>query len=480
MNGVAADFRPVSRFLWRVLSVPLFFKIMGIGVLVAAIFGGATLLQIGGSISRTLYQVLEEKTRSTARSLVASLERPMSTGDVFTVNQKIRRTVQTFPDVRYIIVQDARGTVVAHTFERGVPAALVRPSGDPVPSQEQFQVFDVRDGLIFDVTSPILKGHAGTLQLGISDQMITRELSSVTRSVLWSLGLCVLIGAGLALLLTYILTQPIRNLVQVANRIRRGDFQARADVFSADEIGRLAAAFNQMTESLQRYRREVEEKERVRLFLIEKIVHAQEEERKVISRELHDQLGQSLLALLLAVQAVCKENTVPEAACLDIEERIRHLIDEVRQLAWGMRPSILDDYGLDSALARYVEEMSEHSDLQIDYQYSGPSDTGRLPANIEVTLYRISQEAITNVVHHAHATRASAVVLQHCDEVTLLVEDNGRGFDTNSVLRKSESSLGLTGMTERVALLGGKCVVESAPNQGTTIRITIPLKEHGE
>ncbi len=122
MKRVAVDFRPVSRFFWRVLSVPLFFKIMGIGVLVAAIFGGATLLQIGGSISRTLHQVLEERTRSTARSLVASLERPMSTGDVFTVNQKIRRTVRTFPDVRYIVVQDAQGTVVAHTFERGVPA----------------------------------------------------------------------------------------------------------------------------------------------------------------------------------------------------------------------------------------------------------------------------------------------------------------------------------------------------------------------
>ena len=263
----------------------------------------------------------------------------------------------------------------------------------------------------------------------------------------------------------------------MANRIGAGDFDTRARDFSEDEIGRLAVAFNRMAEGLQGYRKEVQEKERVRVSLIEKIVRTQEEERKIISRELHDQLGQSLLALLLAVQSMCKDSRVPDESSLDIENRIRELIDEVGRLAWGMRPSILDDYGLDSALARYVEEVSSHSNVAIDYQYNCSGGPKRLPGQIEVTLYRIAQEAITNIVRHSLATRASAVLLQRRGEVTLLVEDNGCGFDIASKQTNNDTCLGLTGMRERAALLGGSCAVESVSEQGTTVRVTIPLSE---
>jgi len=465
------------RPLWWVLSIPLFFKIMGIGLVVAAVYGGVILLEIRGTISRSLYQMLEERTRSTARSLVATLERPMSTGDLFSVDQKLQRTRQMFPDVRYIIVRDGKGKIVSHTFERAMPRDLVHPAPQPADSEERFQVFAVQEGLVFDVTCPILDGHAGMLELGVTDQTIVQELAAVTRSVLWSLTLCAMIGFGLALLLTHVLTRPIHYLVEAANRVREGDFRTRSEIFSADEIGRLAVAFNQMAEGLQRYRQEVQEKERTHLSLIQKIVHAQEEERKSLSRELHDQLGQSLLALLLAVQSLWKEQRIPKALREDIESRIQQLIAEVGWLAWGMRPPILDDYGLDFPLARHVQEVSSHSDFPIDYQYGCPAGLGRLPSQIEVTLYRIAQEAITNILRHAHATRASAVVLQGRDEVTLLVEDNGCGFDLKSLENRSDSCLGLTGMQERAALLGGTCDVESVPRQGTTIRVRIPLAE---
>ena len=467
--------KPASRFVWWVLSIPLFFKIMGIGLVVAAVFGSITLLQLHGSISHALHQMLEEQTRSIASSLVVSLERPMSTGDLLAVNQRLQRVRLMFPDVRYIIVRNARGRVVSHTFEHTIPHDLDYPPEQLGDSEMDLDVFTSTEGLVFNVTHPILNGHAGTLQLGVTDQMVTQELMVVIRSVLWGLGLCATIGAGLALLLTHILTRPIHHLVHTANRIRKGDFETRSEVFSADEIGRLAVAFNQMTEGLHRYRLQVQEKEKTRLSLIEKIVQTQEEERRSISRELHDQLGQSLLALLLVVQPLSKENVVPEHVYRDIEIRIQLLIEEVRRLAWGMRPSILDDYGLDFALARYIEEVSEHFGLPVDYQYTCSPGLERLPSRNEVTLYRIAQEAITNVLRHANATRASAIVLQQRNEVTLLVEDDGCGFDIESKQKNSEDCLGLTGMNERVALLGGTCAVESTPGQGTTVRVRIPL-----
>ena len=482
MRPVSLVRKSIGRLLWWVASIPLFFKIMGIGLLVGAVFGGITLWQIHGSVSHTLHKALQERTRSLAYTLTDSLQRPMTTGDAFSVDERLQRTRQMFSDVRYIIARDAKGGIVSHTFEKDVPEDLLRPphalppvTGEAV-GKDRFRVLDAGDELVFEVTCLILDGRAGSLQLGVTDQMVTRELTSIRHGVWWTLALCALIGAGLAVLLTHILTRPIYHLVGAANRVRGGDFHARSEVFSADEIGRLAVAFNQMAESLQDYRQAVQEKERSRQSLMERIVYAQEEERRSISRELHDQLGQSLLALMLKTQSVCKEYQTPQSVCDDIEIRIRQLIEEVRRLAWGMRPSILDDYGLDSALARHVAEVSEHSGLPIDYQYSCSPGLGRLPGRIEVTLYRIAQEALANIVRHARATRTSAIVLRRSDEVILLVEDNGRGFHGNSVQQDGAGCLGLTGMKERAALLGGTCAVESVPEQGTTIRVRIPLE----
>ena len=142
-----------------------------------------------------------------------------------------------------------------------------------------------------------------------------------------------------------------------------------------------------------------------------------------------------------------------------------------------MRPSILDDYGLDSALARQVEETSRHFGLKIDYQYTCLPDLERLPSQIEVSLYRVAQEALRNVVRHARATQCSVVVLRRRDEVTLLIEDDGHGFNVAAVEKIGNACLGLTGMKERVALLNGSCAIESTPGQGSIIRVRIPLNE---
>jgi signal transduction histidine kinase len=115
--------------------------------------------------------------------------------------------------------------------------------------------------------------------------------------------------------------------------------------------------------------------------------------------------------------------------------------------------------------------------LPIDYQYMGPEGRPRLPSHVETALYRITQEAITNIARHAKAARASVVVLHQLDNVTLLVEDNGKGFDTRIMAQDGLHSLGLTGIKERTGLLGGTCTVESAIGQGTVVRIQIPLKE---
>ena len=418
------------------------------------------------------------------RSLADTIERPASTGDYFAVMRHLRESAKTYPEIRYIIVRDRQGSIVATTFEKGVPADILKVASPLCPPTCEVQMLGSREGLVMDARFPIVDGLAGTIQLGVLDRMVSRELSGLASIILWGLILCAAIGIGLALFLTDFLTRPIHHLVEAANRIGEGKLETRAEVFYNDEIGRLAVAFNQMGDALMRYRREVQAKEKARLSLIERIVQVQEDERKSISRELHDHFGQSLLALLLQVQSGNKNGSkqanssnIPSELYENIEKTIRHIIQEVHRLAWGMRPSILDDYGLDSALARHIEEVSQTSDLEIDYQFTSPDGLPRLPSRIEVPLFRIAQEAITNMLRHAKASHASVVILRQIHDITMLVEDDGQGFDPAMVQDKGDKCLGLVGMKERVNLLGGSFVIQSVPGEGTTIRVKIPLSE---
>jgi signal transduction histidine kinase len=140
-----------------------------------------------------------------------------------------------------------------------------------------------------------------------------------------------------------------------------------------------------------------------------------------------------------------------------------------------MRPSILDDYGLESALRRYVEETARTTSLQLVYKQIPPEGFGRLPSWLEVTLYRIAQEGITNVIRHAEATQASLILIRSDSEIRLLLEDNGRGFDPSEIVPSSEHGFGLLGMQERTSQCGGAFEVESGRNKGTTVRVSIPL-----
>lgn len=473
-----------STVKWRILSFPIFLKIIGIGLLTAVLFGAVTLWQTRYTTSEILYQLLEQKTISMGRSIADAIARPASTGDYYSVKRHLTEVQKAFPEIRYIIVRSRHEAITASTFDKGVPTDLLKLSSPLCPPQCKAQTLGSDKGSIMDIRFPVADGFAGSVQIGVLDTIVLHELDTLRGKVLWTLFLCATIGIAYALMLTGIMTRPVRHLVQAANRIREGHFETRATVFSNDEIGRLAVAFNQMAEALLQYRQEVQTKEKARLLLIERIVQIQEDERKSISRELHDHFGQSLLALLLQVQSGCKFKpskceyaALQGSLCLNIENTLRQIIQEVHKLAWGMRPSILDDYGLESALARHIEEATKTTGLEIDYQFIAPEGLERLPPSVELSLFRIAQEATTNIIRHAKASHASFVVLRQLHEVTMIIEDNGQGFDFAAVSRKGDQCLGLMGMRERVNLLGASFVIESAPGEGTTIRVRIPLGE---
>jgi len=234
-----------------------------------------------------------------------------------------------------------------------------------------------------------------------------------------------------------------------------------------------AAAGSALAEQLVR-----ENAKRIREKSLSKLISYQEDERKRIAMELHDQVCQSLSALLLEMQAHASQHEFLKEIQQSCETHVRGLIDEVRRMAMRLQPTILDDYGLELALGRYIQELSSaHKELVIDYQYANPpQQEKRLPSPIEVGLYRIAMEALNNIISHASASRASVVILWQHSKILLLIEDDGCGFDYSAVRRDDDRCLGLIDMEERVVPLGGTLRIESTPRKGTMVRVEVPIE----
>jgi signal transduction histidine kinase len=206
---------------------------------------------------------------------------------------------------------------------------------------------------------------------------------------------------------------------------------------------------------------------------LRRIVEGQELERRRLARELHDETGQALTSVLLGLKAVEEAKDEPQlrAAARDLRELVVATLQDVRRLAVELRPKALDDFGLVPALERLVQTVVEATG--IDVQLEARLGEDRLPPEVETTLYRVVQEALTNVAKHAGARTVSVVLVRRGAAVTAIVEDDGTGFRPEEVADRDDG-IGLAGMRERVGLLGGKLTVESAPGAGTTIVAEVP------
>jgi len=222
-----------------------------------------------------------------------------------------------------------------------------------------------------------------------------------------------------------------------------------------------------------------EEAKRTQERYIAQLISSQEDERKIVARDLHDHLCQSLSAILLEMQVHADEDHTLKLIRDGFQVRVRDLIDEARQIAGKLRPSTLDDYGLESALSRLIRELSTHTEITIDFQFVASPDCAgkRLPTPIEIGLYRIAVEALDNVLAHTVASRVSVIVVWQQNKVMMLVEDDGCGFEYEKVRRNISTCPGLIGMEERVAVLGGSLKIESELHRGTIVRAEIDLEK---
>jgi PAS domain S-box-containing protein len=218
--------------------------------------------------------------------------------------------------------------------------------------------------------------------------------------------------------------------------------------------------------------------EEIRALLLNQVITVQEEERRRIARELHDDTAQSLASMLLGLGALRQVRTIraARAQARELHQVATHALAEVRRLAWGLRPSVLDDLGLVTALERYAEEFGRTRGIHVAVQTAG-LDGDRMPPAVETALYRIMQEALTNVARHAGARRVQVRLRGHRTRVSLEIEDDGCGFDPaqRPAPATAARGLGIHSMRERAAVHKGALTIDSAPGRGTRVSVEIPL-----
>jgi signal transduction histidine kinase len=332
--------------------------------------------------------------------------------------------------------------------------------------------------------------------VAIPRDVLLAPVRQTTRSLLLLGGATVALAIVLAVIIGRRIAAPVIGLVPIAEAVGRGEpvaplvtglSEANVVARSLHDTGerlRLAAAEREtstaaLSQSEQMYRALAEDLARVdeeRTALLTRVVVAQEHERQRIARELHDSLAQYLTAIRLKLDTLGRSG----APMCEILNELRSMIGElgrsVNRMAWELRPVALDELGLHSAVDHYLEEWAEMAQLQVDVQID--LDGRSLPPAVEATLFRVLQEATTNVLRHADATRVGVILEAKSDSVQLIVEDNGKGFpvDDGKWPFAATRKFGLHGMRERLALVHGKLDVESSPQSGTTLYISIPLE----
>ncbi|MFI5129497.1 MAG: HAMP domain-containing protein [Chitinophagales bacterium] len=290
----------------------------------------------------------------------------------------------------------------------------------------------------------------------------------------------VIIGIFIGWLMSRRITKPLNTLTGAATTIAKGDYSATVEVERLDEVGKLSRAFNTMIGQVNKAKNGLEQKivetaemnEQLR-DLSAYLQNVREDERIHIAREMHDELGQVLTGFKMDVSWLRKKLAGSnDPVLIEKLDSMLAVIDEsvkfVRKLASELRPSLLDDLGLIPALEWHSQEFEKRYNIKIEF-HSNSHDVS-VPAIVATGLFRVYQESLTNVARHSNATRVVVNLRVISDEISLLIADNGKGFDASQANKKT---LGLLGMKERAAMIGGHLEITSEPGRGTTIIMTV-------
>jgi signal transduction histidine kinase len=386
---------------------------------------------------------------------------------------------QHFPAGAALGILDREGVFIGRVPEGGMWAGKASPGFEVVSTAPRIAdgvvaLYGV-DGVKRNYLFSKLPQSGWTAFAALPDEVLFAPLYRRIAGGIAAAFLVIALSLLLAWAIARRITRPLALLTSAARAVAAGERGARAAVPGGDEISQVARQFDSMLDALSSADASLRESNRRLTVLSRRILRAEEDERRRIARDLHDQVGQSLTALELDLQALKRGS--PDAArivrCLEIAA---HLHENVRDLSVLLRPPQLDDLGLVAALRAHLDRHVRPHGVQTRFEADISAE--RLSGDLEAACFRIAQEALNNVLRHAHA-RAVAVVLREMPaELVLEVGDDGAGFDPASALEAAAGGLssGLLNMQDRAALAGGALEIESAPGKGTLLRARFALR----
>ncbi len=454
-------------------NVPLKFKIMGMVIFTAFLISSISIIQVYETTERQAVSYLKEVGRSTANEMANLSEDYLLTNDIYKLDQIFQETVRLRPNLRYLFVVDKSGDVTASSFGRGFPKELLKVNRNV--KKTEIDLIRTDEGKILDGAAPIMHGDLGIMHAGVSFKKSRNNIDQLIQSLVVTLLTIVGVGIVLSLFLTYIITEPIKDLLNATKAIGKGNYAIKPLKSTNDEIGELVLAFNDMAYRLTKSEKERSERENQRKMLLKKIIDAQENERKRVARDLHDKLAQTLASLTIEFKMIENSKILNRASLTKKIKELRGAItkelDSLRTLCSDLRPSVIDDLGLISAIELFKDEFIKRYKISCDLRINGDID-GRLDKTAKIVVYRIIQEALINVARHSSTDKAGLTLNCSSNFLKGIIRDNGKGFD----LSKKHDLAGIYGMRERAEMLNGKLSFYSEIDKGTTVSFEIPLK----
>lgn len=462
-------------------GLSIYKKISSVNISALILLGLLVGLVVWNSLDAVMTQQFEKRGVEISTRLASLCAEHILFNDPFALHEVANEVKRSSEDIRYVLVTDHKGRVLAHTFSEGIPDGILDVNSQAIIENYSIEPIDSDEGLMLDIKVPIEHGKIGFARVGISEKYIRNLIQTKLRDIILITLLVCLGAALLTAKLTANITRPLRHLAGIAKEIAGGNPGNRVEVKTTDEIGQLSATFNNMADSLIVINRErdalltaLQEKERMRDILLNKLITAQEDERKRISRELHDETSQALTSLIVSMRLLADDTSDEsmQKRISSIRDVIVKILTDVRNLAVELRPPILDDLGLSAAMEKYAVKYQARFGIEV--QFTSDLKTVEIDNQIVLALYRIMQECLTNIAKHAEAKHAFVHIEDREDHVLLIIADDGKGIQREVLQKaKSENRIGMYGMQERAELFGGTFNMVSA-GSGTTITITIP------
>jgi len=462
--------------------ISIYHRILATILFIILILSSTVGFVVWDSMNKFVSQQLTKQGIDTATNLALSSSNVILLDDFYQLHELVSQALASSEDIRYILVFDAGKRLLAHSFQGGIPQGILSFNTPSISASEQVKLFVSNEGRIHDIIVPIEHGAVGFVRIGMTESYVNRLLLQHVGNIAIAFLLVCILAVFLSSAIAKKITRPIDALVQTAEAITQGNLVVRSNIADQAEVGKLAKAFDEMTFSLISAAKEKEgllseliEKEQLRNQLIQKLITAQEDERKRLSRELHDQTSQALTSLMLTMRILAEDATTEsQKEALRIGRDVAaSLLKEVREMAIELRPPVLDDLGLVPAMKKYIDQFALRHQLII--QFAASDNGAPIEGNIAIAVYRILQESLNNVVKHSGATSVRIIFNNDADNISIIIADDGCGISAGDLAKAMQNNrIGLFGMRERVELLFGRFEHNASAEGGAELVITIP------